>query len=85
MPFIPFIIKCMNCGHNNLPKRNVEGGVRAVLDGSFRTCRKCKVEFSEIQVPNRPVVRDIRNEVRKIPPYVKIFEYCGRVPPTVGY
>lgn len=58
----PFILRCGACGHRNRPHNVPEIGVRMVLTGKFKACRKCgnaRIRVSD----KRPLVRKIRAEL----------------------
>lgn len=79
-----FSIKCGECGHSNRPDPSPRRGVEKVLLGKFDTCRNCGVKFVTIQVPNRPLVKEIAKELT-VAPIVEIVEYTGDVPRAYGY
>ncbi|TSC62872.1 MAG: hypothetical protein G01um101448_517 [Parcubacteria group bacterium Gr01-1014_48] len=80
---MPFSVRCSERGHSNRPAKNTRVGILLVLTGEFRSCRGCGVEFTQIRVPNRPIVTQIATTT-SVTAIVTIVEYCGTVPKAIG-
>lgn len=85
MTWKKFSVKCVPCGHRNMPDKSPRRGVEMVLRGEFDGCRKCGTKFATIRVPNRPLVQEIASTLPKVSPIVEIVGYVGAVPRAYGY
>lgn len=70
--YVPFMICCPLCSHENKPSQSPREGIRKTLAGEFTKCRKCGAEFTEIHVPNRPLVKQVVGQLGKISGIVTI-------------
>jgi len=65
MPFFTqFYVCCRNCGRRNLPHNSPKKGMRLALTGQLQPCRHCGQEFGTIELPDRPLVQRVREELK---------------------
>ena len=81
MGYMKFRIRCRRCGHLNMPNNNTRKGIQQTLQGDFSECRGCGIKWSVINVPFRPLVKQIAFTIGNIiTERVHLFEYEGQVP-----
>lgn len=84
---IAFQVECVGCDYRNRPSRNTRKSIEMTLLGEFKKCRGCHMEFEEIIVPERKLVKKAIESIGKdkIHPMIRLVD-CndGRYDQAVG-
>ena len=59
-----FAIICGSCGHRNRPHPSPRVAIRLTLLGQAGCCKECKKPLQPRELTDRPLVREIRAELR---------------------
>jgi hypothetical protein len=56
--WVPFYLRCQECGHRNRPHPSPREGIRMAILGQVGPCKRCGATL-RLRLPNRPLVWEV--------------------------